>query len=72
MRHFLARITTAALCLAPIAAFAHPGHADGMPILHAMSHTVHYVVALIAIGIWSAKGVDRALRASRERKRSNS
>jgi hydrogenase/urease accessory protein HupE len=50
------------LILAPVAAFSHPGHADGSPLLHEMSHSIHYLVALIAIGIWTAQGVSRVLR----------
>ena len=50
------------LLLAPVAALSHPGHADGSPLLHEMSHAIHYLVALIAIGIWTAQGVGRVLR----------
>jgi len=58
------------LLLAPVAAFSHPGHADGSPLLHEMSHSLHYLVALIAIGIWTVQGVGRALRSRVLRRRS--
>jgi hydrogenase/urease accessory protein HupE len=61
---------TLLLLLAPVAAFSHPGHADGSPLLHEMSHGIHYLVALIAIGIWTAQGVGRVLRSRVLRKRS--
>jgi hydrogenase/urease accessory protein HupE len=57
------RITASLLLLlAPLAAFSHPGHADGSPLLHEASHAIHYLVALLAIGIWTAQGVGRMIR----------
>jgi len=45
-------INTLLLLLAPVAAFAHPGHADGSPIVHEVTHALHYIAALVTIGLW--------------------
>jgi hydrogenase/urease accessory protein HupE len=62
-------IAATALSLSPLAAFAHPGHADSSPLVHEMSHALHYIVALVAIGIWTSRGLGRLLRARVDRKR---
>ncbi len=51
MKPLLFRIFAAALSFAPAAAFAHPGHADGAPVMHELSHNLHYLVAMIAASI---------------------
>jgi hypothetical protein len=38
---------------APISAFAHPGHGEGMA--HDLSHAASYVVAAMALTYWLAR-----------------
>jgi hypothetical protein len=63
-------VSSLALLLTPLSAFAHPGHADGMPIAHAMSHALHYLIALVAAVTWSVPHVTRLIHAKFDRKRS--
>ena len=58
------------LLLAPVAAFAHPGHADGVPLVHTVSHNLHYLVAMIAGGIVVAQQIGHIRQAVVARKRS--
>ncbi len=51
MKKSLVRIVVIALSFAPGVVFAHPGHADDAPVIHELSHTLHYLVAVIAAGI---------------------
>ena len=61
----LKTIIASLLLTLPVAVFAHPGHADDSPLLHEVSHSLHYLVALIAISIWTAQALGRVLRARR-------
>ena len=62
MKKSLIWIAATALSLSPLAAFAHPGHADGSPVMHEMSHALHCIVALVAIGIWITQHLGRLRR----------
>jgi hydrogenase/urease accessory protein HupE len=59
MKKLLLCLAATALSLAPITAFSHPGHADDVPLIHGMSHALHYIVALVAVGIWIAQRLGR-------------
>jgi hydrogenase/urease accessory protein HupE len=69
MRRPKTLIASLALTLSPCAAFAHPGHADGFPLLHEMSHAIHYLVVFLAVGIWTAQALGRVRQSRAARKR---
>jgi hypothetical protein len=61
----------AALLLAPLTVFAHPGHFDDAPFAHALSHGIVYAVGIIGAGLAISQSYDRLLRAISNRRRRN-
>ena len=65
--HTLPRILTATFCLAPLTSLAHPGHADGAPLLHAFTHGLFYLATAISLGILATQAIRRIVMTKQQR-----
>jgi hypothetical protein len=67
MKALAVRIFVLTLCLAPATTFAHPGHADGAPLLHSLAHGAFYLGAVISVAVLAAQTLRRTLRSKQMR-----
>jgi hypothetical protein len=67
MKALAVRIFILTLGLSPAAALAHPGHADGAPILHALVHGAFYLGAVISVAVLAARAMRQNLRSKQKR-----
>lgn len=70
MLSFARTVNTLALVLLPATSFAHPGHLDGAPLAHELTHGYSYVLISLAAGVLTVQSVSHLLRARASRKRS--
>jgi hypothetical protein len=70
MLHLTRTVNLLMLLVLPATVFAHPGHADNAPVVHALTHSLQYVMVLLAAAVVTAQQVGRLRRTGRARKQS--